>query len=130
MSSSQEPNPSQIINSGNVSDSFNHTVNFSQSSNCGNVNDSYNTVNNYNSDERRHILEWLSPLAPRLRHQDVKRSQVEGVGDWLLRTDEFKNWNNVEDGAVSPVLFCYGDPGVGKTHLRYGLTFSWANGDD
>ena len=100
-------------------------------SNCGNVNGSYNnTWSNCDvtvTDERRCILEWLSPLAPRLRHRDVRRSQVEGVGDWVLRTDEFINWNTGGNGVVNPVLFCYGDPGVGKTHLRYELTFPWAN---
>ena len=76
------------------------------------------------------MLEWLSPLAPRLRHRDVRRSQVEGVGDWLLRKEEFINWNTGEDGVVSPVLFCYGDSGVGKTHIRYERTFSWENEGD
>ena len=46
---------------------------------------------------------------------------MEGVGDWVLRTEEFVNWHTGEDGAVSPVLFCYGDPGVGKTHIRYDM---------
>ena len=82
------------------------------------------------TDERRDILEWLSLLAPRLRHRDVRRSQVEGVGDWLLRTKEFIDWNTGEDGVVSPVLFCYGDPGVGKTHIRYEPIFSWEHGGD
>ena len=111
---SQEPNPSQNIN-------------------CGNVSGSYNTWNNCDisvTDERRHILEWLSPLAPRIRHRDVRRSQVEGVGDWILRAEEFINWNTGEDRVVSPVLFCYGDPGVGKTHIRYEPIFSWADGGD
>ena len=93
--------------------------------NCGNVKDSYNnTWNNCDisvTDERRQILEWLSPLAPRKRHRDVRASQVEGVGDWVLRTDEFVNWCTGEDGVVNPVLFCYGDPGVGKTHVRYNM---------
>ena len=105
---SQEPNPSQNINCGNVSGSYNNTW-----TNC----------DIQVTDERRHILEWLSPLAPRLRHQDVRGSQVEGVGNWLLRKEEFIHWNTGEDGLASPVLFCYGDPGVGKTHLRYGLAF-------
>ena len=111
---SREQNSSQTINTGNVSGSYNTG------------NDSYFGV----TDERRDILEWLSPLAPQLRHQDVKRSRVGGVGDWLLRTEEFINWNTGEDALVSPVLFCYGDPGVGKTHIRYEPIFSWANGGD
>src|SRR5437868_3036282 len=47
--------------------------------NCGNVSGSYNTWNNCDisvTDERRQILEWLSPLAPRKRHRDIRESQV------------------------------------------------------
>ena len=109
----QEQNPSQNINCGNVSASYNNT---------------WNNCDISVTDERCHILEWLSPLAPRLRHRDVRRSHVEGVGDWILQKEEFIDWNTGEDGVVSPVLFCYGDPGVGKTHLRCDPIFSWENG--
>jgi len=90
--------------------------------NVGNVTDSYKNVwNNCEisvSDEKRQILEWLSPMAPRERHQAVRDGRMEGVGDWLLGTSEFEEWHAGEDRAVNPVLFCYGDPGVGKTYLR------------
>jgi len=89
--------------------------------NVGNVTDSYKNVwNNYEisvSDEKRQILEWLSPMAPRERHQAVREGRVDGVGSWILRTDEFEKWHGDNQG-VSPVLFYYGDPGVGKTYLR------------
>jgi len=89
--------------------------------NFGNVTDSYNNVwNNCEiSDERRHILEWLSPMAPRERHQAVSNGRMDGVGTWLLHTNEFEKWHTSENQAVNPVLFCHGDPGVGKTYLRY-----------
>ena len=88
--------------------------------NVGNVKDSYNNVwNNCEiSDEKRQILEWLSPMAPRERHQAVREGRIDGVGTWLLRRNEFEKWHMSEDQAVNPVLFCYGDPGVGKTYLR------------
>ena len=98
--------------------------------NCGNAENSYNnTWNNYttasSSDRKREILEWLSSLEPQgdqqgKRHQDVRHSRVDGIGDWLLETDEFLRWRDCEDGSVNPTLFCCGDPGVGKTYLRYG----------
>ena len=69
-------------------------------------------------DEKHKILEWLSPLASRERHRVVREGRVKGVGDWLLRTNEFKKWHTSEDQAVHPLLFCYGDPGAGKTYLR------------
>ena len=88
--------------------------------NVGNVTDSYNNVWNHCeiSDEKRQILEWLSPMAPRERHQAVREGRVDGVGSWLLRTNEFKKWHAREDQVANPVLCCYGDPGVGKTYLR------------
>lgn len=92
-------------------------------SNVGNVTDSYKNVwNNCQislRDEKREILEWLSPLASRERHRAVSEGRLEEVGDWLLQTKEFEKWNSSEDLTVHPVLFCYGDPGVGKTYLRY-----------
>ena len=98
----------------------NPTININQ--NVGNVTDSYKNVwNNCEisvSDEKRQILEWLSPLTPRERHLALRDSRVDRVGDWLLRTDEFEKWHTSEDQTVNPVLFCHGDPGVGKTYLR------------
>ena len=91
--------------------------------NVGNVTDSYNNVwNNCDilaSDEKRQILEWLSPMAPRERHQAVREGRVDGVGNWFLRTNEFEKWHTSEDLTANPMLFRYGDPGVGKTYLRF-----------
>jgi len=96
------------------------TITINQS--VGNVTDSYKNVwNNCEisvSDEKRQVLEWLSPMAPRERHRVVSEGRVEGVGSWLLRTTKFEKWHTSEDQDVHPLLFCYGDPGVGKTYLR------------
>ena len=93
-------------------------------SNCGNITDSYKNVwNNYDisiADEKRAVLEWLSPFEPRERHQAIGMDRMPGVGDWHLLTKEFTEWKEGGDGNAKPVLFCYGDPGVGKTYLRYG----------
>ena len=71
-------------------------------------------------DEKQQILEWLSPLEPHQRHHSVRADRIDSVGNWFLETDEFRNWSGASggDGYVPPVLFCYGDPGVGKTYLR------------
>ena len=99
---------------------LNPAININQ--NVGNVTASHNNVwNNCEisvSDEKRQILEWLSPMEPRERHQAVREGRVDGVGSWLLRTNEFEKWHTGEDQAVNPVLFYYGDPGVGKPYLR------------
>ena len=52
--------------------------------NVGNVTGSFNAWNNCEisvSDEKRQILEWLSPLAPRERHQAVSEDRMDRVGD-------------------------------------------------
>ena len=48
----------------------------------------------------------------------MSESRMDGTGNWLLRTSEFEKCHTGEDQIVHPVLFCYGDPGVGKTYLR------------
>ena len=91
----------------------------------GNVN-SFNVLNGSNiinlvteiDAEVRQILQWLSPLEPQQRHQGVRIDRLDGVGNWVLETTEFRRWSDNEDGCVEPVLFCYGNPGVGKTYLR------------
>ena len=84
---------------------------------------SFNTTNKINltvTDDQPDILAWLSPLDPKLRHQDIRDRRVEGVGEWLLQTEEFKSWyaGSGRSEANDAVLFCYGDPGVGKTYIR------------
>ena len=86
----------------------------------GNIN-SFNSIINLvieTDAERRQIMQWLSPLEPQQRHQGVRIDRLDSVGNWILETNEFKKWCDGEDGCVEPVLFCYGDPGVGKTYLR------------
>ena len=85
---------------------------------CGN---SYNfdQCNISIPDEKRQVLEWISPLASRERHQAVRDTRVEEVGDWLLSSQSFSTWYTSKNRTVKPVLFCYGHPGVGKTYIRY-----------
>ena len=93
----------------------------SHNNNSYNTTNSYNTVlNNYTvTDDQPQILTWLSPLEPRLRHEDILDRRVENVGEWLLQTEEFINWYAGSGGeSDNAVLFCYGDPGVGKTFIR------------
>ena len=89
--------------------------------------DNINSFNGSNSlffistDEEPKILAWLSPLEPQVRHQDICEQRVDSVGRWLLETKEFKGWYNgsENDGSGHPALFCYGEPGVGKSFIWY-----------
>ena len=84
-------------------------------SNSGNITDSYNTVNKFG--EHAQIMRWLSPLEPNNRHRSIRTDRLEEVGDWLLETSEFREWREGEGGADKAVLFCSGNPGVGKTYM-------------
>jgi len=102
----------------NNTNSFNNTINNTTTNNNTNH---ISNVNNYGSvDERDKILAWLSPLEPRIRHHDIRSHRVEHVGDWLLQTEEYRNWfdgiRDEESGGSA--LFCHGAPGVGKTYIR------------
>ena len=70
------------------------------------------------SDEDAQIMRWLSPLEPNNRHRGVRTNRFGGIGGWLLETEEFREWRDGEGGADKAVLFCTGNPGVGKTYLR------------
>jgi len=89
-------------------------------SNVGNASNSYNnnTVNVGIEDDSLLIKEWLSPLQPNKRHQDVRNSRLEGVGEWVLRGSEFESWCKSQGESVNPILLCYGGQGVGKTYIR------------
>jgi len=91
------------------------------SNNCLNTTNSYNVSNNYTlADDRSQLLGWLSPLDPGLRHSDIQERRVNDVGEWLMKTEEFNRWRGVEGEGEGDraVLFCYGNPGVGKTFIR------------
>ena len=100
-------------------------MSFQQQQNTDDPNSlNYNSFNNMlNSateidDEGHQILQWLSPLEPQQRHQGVQADRLDGVGNWVLETTEFIKWRDAQDGSVGPVLFCCGNPGVGKTFVR------------
>jgi len=86
---------------------------------AGNVN-SFNSVSNNfiiaAADDESQIMAWLSPLELQVRHQDIGSQRVDGIGSWLLETSEFINWFK---GSSHAALFCYGDPGVGKSYIWY-----------
>ena len=72
------------------------------------------------ADDRSQLLAWLSPLDPRLRHGDILERRISDVGEWLIQTEQFRRWCSLsrEGEGDKAVLFCYGDPGAGKTFIR------------
>ena len=71
-------------------------------------------------DEKPEILAWLSSLKPQIRHEDIQTRRVDGVGNWLLQTEEYQSWfGGIRKGDSNGLaLFCYGGPGVGKTYIK------------
>jgi len=87
-----------------------------ENANSGNFENCFNTI--YKSDEDAKIMNWLTPIEPGKRHDGVRTERLGGVGDWLFETSEFQEWSEGEGGTDKAVLFCSGNPGVGKTYLR------------
>jgi len=90
--------------------------------NSFNNNNSFNNIFNFNpelGDKGQQTLRWLSPLEPQQRHQSVRTDRLDGMGNCVLETSEFRKWHEAEGGGVEPVLFCSGNPGVGKTYVTY-----------
>ena len=101
-------------NSLNTTGSQNHNTNsLNNNIHCFNTNISV-------ADDRAKILTWLSPLEPNLRHYDLQTRRVINVGNWLLQTEEFRNWKggDGQGGSQKATIFCSGNPGVGKTCIR------------
>lgn len=109
-------------NSFNTIGSLNHnTSSLNNNNNCFNTNTNYGNVANITvTDDRPEILTWLSPLEPRLRHYNIQTRRVDNVGDWLLQTEQFRNWHRGGGRGESQkaTIFCSGNPGVGKTYVR------------
>ena len=83
----------------------------------GSFNFNVNCFNTTIPDGRKQVLQWLSPLETHRRHQHLRGNRLKGLGQWIFRTNEFQDWNTWEDESPHSVLFCYGDPGAGKTYL-------------
>ena len=97
-----------------------NSVHGDSNTNVGNVLNSYNNTINMGIDEEcSRIYEWLSPLEPNKRHQDVRNRRLDGIGEWVLRRSEFESWRKSREGSANSTLLCYGGQGVGKTYIRY-----------
>jgi hypothetical protein len=47
------------------------------------------------------MLQWISPLDPQERHDDIKSKRLDGTGDWFLKKPEFIDWCNESHGEHS-----------------------------
>lgn len=63
--------------------------------------------------ERRIILDWLTPINYGDQQSDFIGRRQAGTGKWLLNSDAFQSWLNENNQT----LFCPGIPGAGKTMI-------------
>jgi len=70
-------------------------------------------VQHKDDQERRTILDWLTPTDYGTQQSDFISRRQQGTGQWLLDSDEFQKWSN----ESKQTLFCPGIPGAGKTMI-------------
>jgi Cdc6-like AAA superfamily ATPase len=68
-------------------------------------------VRHKDDQERRMILDWLTPTDYGNQQSDFISRRQGGTGQWLLDSGEFQRWFN----ESKQTLFCPGIPGAGKT---------------
>ena len=65
------------------------------------------------SQERRVVVDWLTPIDYASQQSDFILARQEGTGEWLLKSSEFQAWVS----QSKQTLFCPGIPGAGKTMI-------------
>ena len=71
-------------------------------------------------ESNKKILCWLSPLDFAARHQDISSKRQRETLRWVLASAEYRTWSRSDVPLMNDntVLWCYGDPGAGKTYAR------------
>ncbi|KAJ5523945.1 hypothetical protein N7494_010595, partial [Penicillium frequentans] len=64
--------------------------------------------------EEREILDWISPIPYGKHHISVREARTSGTCEWLLQSEKFCEWWNINSSAV---LWLQGPIGTGKTFL-------------
>ncbi|KAI9731742.1 MAG: hypothetical protein M1834_004531 [Cirrosporium novae-zelandiae] len=63
------------------------------------------------SQQRRTIVNWLSPTDYGVHQSDFINKRQKGTGQWLLESEIYRKWCS----GTEQTLFCPGIPGAGKT---------------
>ena len=64
--------------------------------------------------KRKEVIQWLSDDDYASTQEHVLSNRYEQSGSWLLQHSDFQTWLQSEQ---STLLWCHGNPGVGKTVL-------------
>ena len=65
---------------------------------------------------RKNVLAWLSNYDHEEKHRTIRAQRADGTGEWLLQDDTFREWYEDKKPAT-PILWCHGVPGSGKSVL-------------
>jgi hypothetical protein len=65
-------------------------------------------------EKRLSVIKWVSDLDYSSIQEDILSHRFGDTGTWLLQHGRFKDWF---EGKGSSFLWCWGNPGVGKTVL-------------
>ncbi|KAF8416300.1 hypothetical protein EV426DRAFT_686871, partial [Tirmania nivea] len=60
------------------------------------------------------ILQWISEIPYTEHHTRISESRLNGTTDWLLKREEYWNWQAT---SASKLLLLRGTPGAGKTYI-------------
>ncbi|KAK3337714.1 hypothetical protein B0T19DRAFT_413355 [Cercophora scortea] len=63
--------------------------------------------------QRREVYTWLQQTDPSSRHNAARCLYEKGTGEWVLRSEEWKNWIKSQSRSI----WIHGIPGAGKTVL-------------
>ncbi|KAF8998290.1 hypothetical protein BDQ17DRAFT_820175 [Cyathus striatus] len=66
-----------------------------------------------NKKKLNEIMEWLSPLDFSATHSNILDQLTPGTASWIYTNSKFRTWLSQPSG----MLWCPGDPGVGKTFI-------------
>ncbi|KAJ7574506.1 hypothetical protein C8J56DRAFT_1172812 [Mycena floridula] len=75
--------------------------------------DDSRAVDKEHAKQREEFLQWISPLDFHSTQTATFERHAVGTGTWLLQDSRFLDWL---EGKIR-LLWCHGDPGVGKTIL-------------
>ena len=65
-------------------------------------------------------LEWLSPIDPSAKHDEIGASRLPGTCEWILADVDFQRWTQSLPCKDSANVACWiGGPGQGKTYTMY-----------
>ncbi|KAJ9218119.1 hypothetical protein DTO166G4_510 [Paecilomyces variotii] len=79
------------------------------------VKDRISGIWEYLDGEKRHeMLLWISVIPFEDHHRIAKEGRTENTGTWLLRHDQYVEWQSSQQ---STILWLHGIPGAGKTKL-------------